>query len=89
MWFAAMSSPDRHPWLVALMVRILQNDRATLKLLRRNPFPDQPPAYLRATLYLYRFTTPSERRETGAWWVRTFAGDHVRPLTLRHLGQLR
>jgi hypothetical protein len=89
MWFAAMSSPDRHPWLVALMLRILQNDRATLKLLRRNPFPDQPPAYLRATLYLYRFTTASERRETGAWWVRTFAGDYVRPLTLRQAGQFR
>jgi hypothetical protein len=37
----------------------------------RNPFPDHPPKYVRVALYDYRFTTASEARRTGAWWVRT------------------
>jgi len=28
----------------------------------------------RATLWRYRFSTPEERRETGAWWVREYRG---------------
>jgi hypothetical protein len=89
MWFAAMSGPDRHPWLVALMLRLLQNDRPTLKLLRRTPFPDRPPEYVRARLYHYRFSTAAERRQTGAWWVRVLAGDHIAPMSLRTFGQLQ
>jgi hypothetical protein len=81
MWFAAMSSPDRHPWLIALLLHILDNDRRTLRLLRSNPFPDSPPTFVRARLYLYRFTTPEERRTTGAWWVRALASDYTAPLS--------
>jgi hypothetical protein len=83
MWFAAMSRPERHLWLTALMVRMLENDRPTLKLLHRNPFPDRPPMYVRARLYHYRFTTLVERRESGAWWSRTLEAEYVSPLSLR------
>src|SRR5439155_966481 len=44
MWFAAMGPPDRYPWIVELVGRLLEGDNATLKLLRHNPFPDAPPA---------------------------------------------
>jgi hypothetical protein len=33
MWFAAMSPPMAHPWVVVLMEKLLLADRATLKLL--------------------------------------------------------
>src|SRR2546421_1361051 len=62
MWFAAMSSPAGPPWFTPLLARLRRNDRPTLKLLRRNPFPDTPPAFVRARLYRYRFSTPAERR---------------------------
>jgi len=58
------------------------NDRPTLRLLRRAPFPDRPPAFIRASLYRYRYTTWRERRETGAWWVRSRVGDYLPPLRL-------
>jgi hypothetical protein len=64
------------------MRKLLQNDPATLRLLRRNPFPDEPPQAVRATLYDYRFTTWRERRETGAWWVRRRLGEYLEPLTV-------
>ena len=82
MWFAAMSSPAAHPWFPRLVTRLLENDRPTLRLLRRNPFPDAPPSHVRALLYRYRFTTRAERRRTGAWWVRTPAGTYLPPRRL-------
>jgi hypothetical protein len=64
------------------MLRLLENDRATLALLRTNPFPDRPPAYVRARLYRYHFTTAAERRETHDWWRRTPLGEYLPPVAL-------
>lgn len=83
MWFAAMSSPIEHPWFVPFLIKLLENDRPTLKLLRRNPFRDAPPAFVRARLYRYRFARARERRETGQWWTRDLMGDYVPPVRLR------
>ena len=76
MWFAAMSTPTEHPWFDALLLKLLQGDPATLSLLRTNPFPDQPPRWIRAQLYRYRFTTPAERAATGQWWKRELVGPY-------------
>jgi Lipase maturation factor len=86
LWFAAMSPPSAHPWMATLVTRLLEHDPATLKLLGHNPFPDHPPALVRARLYRYRFTTPAERRQTGAWWSRDLVGDYLPPLRLDRLG---
>ncbi|MEP7003408.1 MAG: lipase maturation factor family protein [Chloroflexota bacterium] len=83
MWFAAFSSPAYHEWFVPLLARLLANDRPTLALLARNPFPDQPPRTVRAQLYLYRFTTPAERRATGAWWHRDLVREYAPAISLR------
>ncbi len=88
MWFAALPRRFDDRWLKALLLKLLENDRPTLKLLRTNPFPDAPPTFVRATLYRYRFSPPRLRRETGAWWVRSRVGVHTAPLRLRrpHVG---
>lgn len=80
MWFLPFSAPWANPWLMALMLKLLETDPQTLKLLRKNPFSERPPRAVRAVLYRYRFTTWRERRETGAWWVRTPIREFVRPL---------
>jgi hypothetical protein len=82
MWFVALRGGTDDRWLVTLVAKLLQGDRPTLALLRSDPFPDAPPAAIRATLYRYRFTTRGERRETGAWWVRTRVGELLPPLRL-------
>jgi hypothetical protein len=66
---------------------VLTGDPLTLRLLRVNPFPDTPPAFVRARLYRYRFTTWAQRRRTGAWWQRTLVGDYVPPASLRRVEQ--
>ena len=87
MWFAAMESPLHHRWFLALVVKLLQDDRPTLKLLRRSPFPAGPPAVVRARLYRYRFSSPAERRRGEGWWVRTPVRDYLRPVGLDGLGR--
>ncbi|TMS52614.1 lipase maturation factor family protein [Mycobacterium sp. DBP42] len=82
MWFAAISPAYAHGWLRMLLTRLLENDRATLKLLRHNPFPDTPPRYVRATLYRYEFSTWTELRREHIWWHRISLGVYVPPQTL-------
>lgn len=76
MWFAGFSPYYEQPWFVNLVAKLLQNDRATLSLMGKNPFADHPPTYIKALLYEYHFTTRGERAQTGAWWKRTLAGDY-------------
>jgi len=86
MWFAAMSSPMYHEWFVPFMAKLLEADRAVLALLQRDPFDGRRPRFVRARLYRYRFTTPEERRTTGAWWHRELVDEYLRPVSLRGVG---
>jgi hypothetical protein len=81
MWFLPLGM-RRDRWFIVLLMRLLTADAATLKLLRRDPFDGRRPRWLRAQLYLYRFSTFAEKRESGAWWVREPAGSFVPPVTL-------
>ena len=83
MWFAAMSSPMYHPWFVPFVVKLLEADPPTLRLLRTDPFAGARPRFIRATLYLYRFTTPRERGASRAWWVRSRVDEYLQPVSLR------
>ncbi|MEA2621241.1 MAG: hypothetical protein QOH61_151 [Chloroflexota bacterium] len=83
MWFIPISPAYGEGWFLSFLLRLLQADVPTLRLLRRDPFPGSAPAYVRARLFLYRFTTREERRETGAWWHRSPMGEYVPPMRLR------
>ncbi len=82
MWFAAMSSYQDYPWFVNFVAKLLEGDPAVLSLLRKNPFPGKSPQYIRALRYEYHFTTPEERRHTGAWWKRTLTGPYFPAVSL-------
>ncbi|MFF7531868.1 lipase maturation factor family protein [Streptomyces bobili] len=83
MWFAALSPSYAGPWFGALVERLLENDRDTLRLLRRSPFPPgEPPRHIRARLFRYRYTTWRELRETGACWERTYVREYLPPTRL-------
>lgn len=83
MWFAAMSGPHHHPWLKRFLYKLLTDDKGTLKLLKHNPFPENPPKHIRARLFRYEFSTYKERKESGRWWNRTFADEYIRPFSLQ------
>jgi predicted DCC family thiol-disulfide oxidoreductase YuxK len=82
MWFAALGTASNNPWMSAFLERLLENSPEVTALLDRDPFPDKPPRYVRALLYDYRYTSPEERKATGAWWVRRLEGVYFPAVTL-------
>ena len=85
MWFAALGAPQRNPWFGGLVVRLLQGSGDVTRLLAHNPFPDQPPRYIRASFYRYRFTTVEEHRQSGAWWKRQELREYLPTVSLDQL----
>ena len=80
--------PGYSRWFFNFIQRLLTNDRALLSLMGPNPFPDAPPAFIRALFYRYRYTTPEQRRQTGAWWSRQLLGTYLPPMSLEALNKL-
>ena len=69
MWFAALGNYQTNPWFLHLCVKLLQPPTPVLdRMLRRNPFPDAPPMYLRASHGHYDFTRNASAPD---WWHRT------------------
>jgi len=79
MWFAALGSYQDNRWFTNFMIRLLQGEPAVTHLLQYNPFPDRPPKYIRARLYLYHFTHFGER----GWWTREERGAYFPTVSLR------
>jgi lipase maturation factor 1 len=87
MWFAALGTYRHNPWFVSFVERLLRNQAEVARLLERNPFPNAPPRYVRATLFEYRFTTSEEHRATGAWWKREERGEYLPAVSLENFEQ--
>jgi predicted DCC family thiol-disulfide oxidoreductase YuxK len=83
MWFAALDDPRRLRWFWAFLRRLLENDPAVTALLRKNPFPDRPPVYVRAQFYEYTYSNPQEKAR-GLWWQRRPLGLYFPVASLRH-----
>jgi predicted DCC family thiol-disulfide oxidoreductase YuxK len=83
MWFAALGTASDNPWFSRFLERLLENSPEVTALLGSNPFPRKPPLYVRALLYDYRYSTPEEKKATGAWWVRQPEGIYYPAITLR------
>jgi hypothetical protein len=79
MWFQDMPGAPVERWLVRLVGKLLEGDRAARALLAPGPFEDHPPRALRARYYRYEFTRWGER--TRAWWKRTLVSDYLPSLT--------
>ncbi|MEO8352718.1 MAG: lipase maturation factor family protein [Chthoniobacteraceae bacterium] len=82
MWFAALSDYRANPWFLNFLAQLLNGSPAVLALLEDNPFPDQPPRFIRARIYDYHFTTMDEHGRTGAWWRRDELGFYCPVLSL-------
>jgi hypothetical protein len=82
-WFAAMSTIQRQPWLLHFIAKLLEGDAAALTLLANNPFPERPPRFVRAELYAYQFTRFGDT--SGAWWTRKRLRSYLPPVSLDSL----
>jgi hypothetical protein len=82
LWFIPLSARYGGDWFLRFLLRLLEADAATLRLLRHDPFAAAAPRFVRVRLFHYRFSTGEERRTTGAWWVRVVASEYIPPLSL-------
>lgn len=83
MWFAALSHYRNQPWFGRFSVQILRGSPQVLALLKENPFGGQPPQYLRALVYDYRFSNRTVLRAENKWWTRTLKGLYCPTLSLK------
>ncbi len=74
LWFLLLGGPIRAPYFDHLLEDLLQRPAAVAPFFARDPFPREPPRFLRVAVYRYRFTDPATRRATGAWWQRDLLG---------------
>ncbi|MCB0379344.1 MAG: lipase maturation factor family protein [Bdellovibrionales bacterium] len=79
MWFSAMRPRLQEPWLLKLGEKLLQNEARVLSLMSHNPFPDQPPKWVRMELYLYEWAPSGSKN----WWQRQRVGEYLPPIRLR------
>jgi len=81
MWFASLGTIQENSWVGNLMYRLMVGEPTVTELLNAPPF-QKPPHYMRALLYDYSFTLPSERSRTGAVWQRQLRGTWFGPVSL-------
>jgi predicted DCC family thiol-disulfide oxidoreductase YuxK len=85
LWFAALDGDFRQDrWTVNLAARLLEGEPAVLRLLQKPPLASRP-KYVRAQLYDYWFTTPAERKKTGAIWNRRYEREYLPAISLEML----
>ena len=85
MWFAALAGPRETPWFGDFLRCLLEGSPDVASLLAVNPFPKDPPKYVRALRYEYSFTNFTELRATGNWWKREPRGAYFPAVSLEDL----
>ena len=84
MWFGVFGGADQNRWFIPLLKRLLAGEPTVLGLMDKNPFPDHPPRYIRATSIQLPLR-PGERQ--GRWWNRSNAEAYFPAVTLDEMRQ--
>lgn len=74
LWFASLGDWRANPWVLRTELRLLEGSPPVLRLFAADPFAGEPPCCVRAVKWQYWFTSPEEKRATGAWWKREERG---------------
>jgi hypothetical protein len=98
MWFASMGSYQSDPWLIHLLVKLLQRSEPILDLLdpERDPFSDdRPPKFIRCQLHHWDFTRTNSSwaranpnaliissLDDNRWYTHEYVSDYTPVLTL-------
>jgi Lipase maturation factor len=79
---------DYDVWFLRFVQRLLAGEPAILRFMGKNPFPEQPPAFVRALFYRYRYSDWHTLRATGAWWTRELLGTYLDPVSQEALKKI-
>jgi len=68
MWFAALRPRCRGGWFIHFLQQILAGAPAVKTVFAHNPFPDDPPRYVRVKRFKATFTDGAARAKDDAIW---------------------
>lgn len=88
MWFAALGKYKENPWFVSLVYRLLKNQKEVVDLFAHNPFPKDPPKFIRARRFKYRyspFDSSKRKKNPHHWWKRKRVGDYMPSMSLQNV----
>lgn len=86
MWFAAFQDYSSNPWLVHVATKIMAGDPSVENLIEQNPFREEPPKFIRAQHYSYRYTEfGSKEALEGHWWKRELVNQYMPALSKNQL----
>lgn len=74
LWFLLLGPRPAAPYFEHLLDRLLHDPECVAPLFAVDPFPTDPPRFLRVAVYRYRFTNLATGRATGTWWRRELLG---------------
>lgn len=83
MWFLPFRNYGQNFWFQKFLEHLLKGTPEVVQLLRVNPFPDHPPLFIRARVFLYEFTDWKMKAATGLWWKRVLVGNYTPTLMLK------
>jgi hypothetical protein len=84
-WFLPFRHFVHEEWFQSFLVHLLKGTPEVLSLIRYNPFKEHPPKFIRATMYIYSFTSFEEKKKMKTWWKRTLVGPYSHTYSLtRH-----
>jgi lipase maturation factor 1 len=75
-WFLPFGAFEEQDWFKSLLICLLKGSPSVLSLLRHNPFPEKPPQFIRAQIYLYEFSDQKTKKKLGFWWTRQYLGPY-------------
>ena len=76
LWFAALGDYEREPWIVRLSWLLLSGKEEPMPLFDGDPFPNEPPRFIRARLFVYELTG-----DFGPWYRREPVAEYLRPMS--------
>ena len=88
LWFASLGDWRSNSIVPRTEERLLAGSPDVLALFAANPFSKEPPRQVRAILWQYWFTSPSEKRAQGLWWKRQPLGLYAPTLQRDDNGRL-
>ena len=83
-WFSAFQSAKQNGWLVHMMAKLLAGAPHIRSLIARDPFQERKeiPVFIKADLFEYHFTRPSEETYGKSWWTRKYVNSYIPPVSL-------
>jgi hypothetical protein len=73
LWFASLDNWQQNRFVIYAEERLLTGSPSVLTLFAGNPFPNAPPAQVRAMVWQYWFSDRAEKQQ-GLWWRRELIG---------------